>query len=121
MSGDARLQNVAGEVNGNTVSGNFNFELGTTSALAAARHQRRSRPDGPAHADARLDIESISGDVRVDLPGKPSRRNSTVSSFNGEIRNCFGPKPDRTDEYTPGRELRFREGTASAGAYGSRR
>jgi hypothetical protein len=37
-----------------------------------------------------------------------------LSTFNGEIRNCFGPKAQRTDEYTPGRELRFQEGSAEA-------
>jgi hypothetical protein len=62
--------------------------------------------------DARLDVESISGDVRIDLAG-PIAAEFDVSSFNGEIRNCFGPKSTRTDEYAPGRELRFREGAGS--------
>jgi hypothetical protein len=37
-----------------------------------------------------------------------------VSSFNGEIRNCFGPKPVRTDEYAPGKEWRYVEGAGTA-------
>lgn len=113
VSGDARLQNVAGEVNGNTVSGNFSFELGTTSRSRLRSTSGDLGLTARLTPDARLDIESISGDVRLDLPGKPAAE-FDISSFNGEIRNCFGPKPDRTDEYTPGRELRFREGAASA-------
>ena len=37
-----------------------------------------------------------------------------ISTFNGEIRNCFGPKPTRTSEYAPGRELRFEEGNGTS-------
>ncbi len=113
VSGDAVVTKVAGEVNGNTVSGNFSLGLGDTS-----RSRLRSTSGDltlatrPA-ADARFDIESISGDVRVDLTG-PANAAFEVTSFNGEIRNCMGPKPVRTSEYAPGREPRFREGAGSA-------
>lgn len=113
VSGDAVVTRVAGEVNGNTVSGNFSLGLGDTS-----RSRLRSTSGDltvatrPA-ADARFDIESISGDVRLDLTG-PANAAFEVTSFNGEIRNCMGPKPVRTSEYAPGRELRFREGAGSA-------
>jgi hypothetical protein len=33
-----------------------------------------------------------------------------ISTFNGDIDNCFGPKPHRTSEYGPGNSLRFKEG-----------
>lgn len=113
VSGDAEVHNVAGEVNGNTVSGNFSFGLGETIRSRLRSTSGDLAIKGKLASEARLDVESISGDVRLDLVGKP---NGTfdVSSFNGEIRNCFGPKPLRTDEYAPGRELRFREGTGNA-------
>ena len=63
--------------------------------------------------DGRLDVETISGDVRIDL-AKPLNVEFDVSSFSGDIRNCFGPKPARTDEYGPGKELRFTEGKGLA-------
>jgi DUF4097 and DUF4098 domain-containing protein YvlB len=112
VSGDAQVQNVAGEVNGNTVSGNFNFSLGDTSRSRLRSTSGDVTMKGRLLADARLDVESISGDVRLDLRGKPNAE-FDVSSFNGEIRNCFGPKAARTDEYAPGRELQFREGAGS--------
>ena len=68
---------------------------------------------GKLEPDARIDFESISGDVRLDLLG-PVGAEFEVSSFNGEIRNCFGPKPVRTSEYAPGTELRFAEGQGAA-------
>jgi hypothetical protein len=30
-----------------------------------------------------------------------------IETFNGSIRNCFGPKPERTSRYSPGLELSF--------------
>jgi len=113
VSGDAEVSDVAGEVNGNTVSGNFTFGLGETSRSRLRSTSGDLAIRGKLTGDARLDVESISGDVRLDFVGKPSAE-FDVSSFNGEIRNCFGPKPERTDEYAPGRDLRFREGTGSA-------
>jgi DUF4097 and DUF4098 domain-containing protein YvlB len=68
---------------------------------------------GPLAADARVDIESISGDVRLDLSGTVPAE-FDISSYTGEIRNCFGPKSVRTSEYGPGQELRFTEGSGSA-------
>jgi hypothetical protein len=113
VSGDATLTQVAGEVNGNTVSGN----LGITVSEATRSRLRSTSGDlglkGDLAADARLDFESISGDVRLDLKG-PVGAEFEVSSFNGDIHNCFGPQPQRTSEYAPGTELRFREGPGSA-------
>jgi DUF4097 and DUF4098 domain-containing protein YvlB len=113
VSGDANVQRVAGEVNGNTVSGDFTIAMGDT-----ARSRLRSTSGdlgirGRLVPDARLDFESISGDIRLDLEG-PVGAEFDVSSFNGDIRNCFGPKPVRTSQYAPGSELRFREGQGSA-------
>ena len=113
VSGDAQVNRVAGEVNGNTVSGNFTIAMGDT-----ARSRLRSTSGdlgirGRLVPEARLDFESISGGIRLDLEG-PVGAEFDVSSFNGDIRNCFGPKPVRTSEYAPGSELRFREGQGSA-------
>jgi DUF4097 and DUF4098 domain-containing protein YvlB len=113
VSGDAQVNRVAGEVNGNTVSGDFTITMGDT-----ARSRLRSTSGdlgirGRLDPDARLDFESISGDIRLDLEGAIGAE-FDISSFNGDIRSCFGPKPVRTSEYAPGSELRFREGRGNA-------
>jgi hypothetical protein len=113
VSGDAAVTRVAGEVNGNTVSGNFTVTAGETSRSRLRSTSGDLGVRGRLAADARLDFESISGDVRLDLEG-PVGAEFDVSSFNGDIRNCFGPKPVRTSEYAPGSELRFREGQGGA-------
>ena len=112
VSGDAVVTRVAGEVNGSTVSGNFTLGLGevTRSRLRLTSGDLAVAAFLPA--DGRLDVESISGDVRLDF-APPINAEFDVSSFSGDISNCFGPKPARTDEYAPGKELRFTEGKAS--------
>jgi DUF4097 and DUF4098 domain-containing protein YvlB len=109
VSGDAILTHVAGELNGNTVSGNFTVTLGDTT-----RSRLRTTSGDVALAtrlatEGRLDVETLSGDVRLELAA-PVNAAFDVSSFSGEIRNCFGPKAQRTDQYAPGKELRFAEG-----------
>ena len=113
VSGDAAVTKVAGEVNGNTVSGDFTVAMGEASRSRLRSTSGNLGLTGKLAADARLDIESISGDVRLDLAG-PVGAEFDVSSFNGQIRNCFGPDPVRTSEYAPGRELRFRQGSGAA-------
>jgi hypothetical protein len=112
VSGDADVSRVAGEVNGNTVSGNFEVAMGDTTRSRLRSTSGDVGLRGRLAPDGRVDFESISGNVRLDLEG-PIGAEFDVSSFNGDIRNCFGPQPVRTSEYAPGRELRFREGTGT--------
>jgi DUF4097 and DUF4098 domain-containing protein YvlB len=113
VSGNATATRIAGEVNGSTVSGDFTLGAGETTRSRLRSTSGDLSVTGQLASDARVDIESISGDVRLDLTG-PVGAEFEVSSFNGEIRNCFGPKPVRTDEYAPGREWRYKVGSGSA-------
>ncbi len=113
VSGDATATRVAGEINGNTVSGSFHLGAGETLRSRLRSTSGDLTFQGELAPDGRLDFESISGDVRLDLVGATPGQ-FDVSTFNGEIRNCFGPKAQRTSEYAPGRELRFQEGMAEA-------
>jgi DUF4097 and DUF4098 domain-containing protein YvlB len=113
VSGDATVSRVAGEVNGNTVSGNFAIAMGDTVRSRLRSTSGDLGLKGRLAPDARIDFESISGSVRLDLAG-PVGAEFDISSFNGDIRNCFGPKAVRTSEYAPGSELRFREGQGTA-------
>lgn len=75
-----------------------NGELRLTAMLAAA---------------ARLDTESINGSLHF-LLREPVNAEFDVETFNGEIVNCFGPKPMRTREFAPGNALRFTQGEGDA-------
>ena len=113
VSGDAEVSRVAGEVNGNTVSGNFAIAMGDASRSRLRSTSGNLGLQGRLGPEARIDFESISGDVRLDLAG-PVSAEFDVSSFTGDIRNCFGPKPVHTSEYAPGSEWRHREGQGNA-------
>jgi DUF4097 and DUF4098 domain-containing protein YvlB len=113
VSGDATATRLAGEVNGSTVSGNLTLGVGETSRSRLRSTSGDLTLQGSLAADARLDIESISGDVQVDLVGQTGAA-FDVASFSGEIRNCFGPRPVRTDEYAPGKEWRHQDGDGGA-------
>jgi DUF4097 and DUF4098 domain-containing protein YvlB len=113
VSGNATATRLAGEVNGSTVSGDFTLAVGATSRSRLRSTSGNLTLQGSLAPDARVDIESISGDVRLDLVGKTGA-DFEVASFSGEIRPCFGPKPVRTDEYAPGKEWRNQEANASA-------
>jgi DUF4097 and DUF4098 domain-containing protein YvlB len=113
VSGDAVVERVAGELNANTVSGNVTLGAGETSRSRLRSTSGDLHMSGQLLPDARIDAETISGDVRLDLAGTVNGE-FDVSTFNGEIRNCFGPKPTRTSEYAPGSELRFRDGNGSS-------
>ena len=113
VSGNASATRLAGEVNGSTVSGDFTLAVGATSRSRLRSTSGNLTLQGSLAPDARVDIESISGDVRLDLVGETGA-DYDVASFSGEIRPCFGPKPVRTDEYAPGKEWRHQETNASA-------
>ena len=113
VSGDVKALKVAGEVNASTVSGDVLLGLGVTE-----RSRVRSTSGDLVLAmrlagDGRFDAETISGDVRLNLVGDVEAEYD-ISTFSGDILNCFGPTPVSSSEYTPGKELRFSEGKASA-------
>ncbi len=57
----------------------------------------------------KLEAETVNGDVDVELVGEVSAR-IDISTFNGRIRNCFGPEAERSSKYAPGWDLDFTEG-----------
>ncbi|MCH7830840.1 MAG: DUF4097 family beta strand repeat protein [Proteobacteria bacterium] len=93
VSGNVTLIRVSGRVSADSVSGDIVF--------------RAALGEG-----GKLSIETVTGDVDVDFIGAVSAR-FEVDTFNGRIRNCFGPKAERTSKYAPGWELKFIEGEGS--------
>ncbi len=109
VSGDIDVENLAGEIEITSVSGDLVIADGSFERVQA----NTTSSDVVYHAalvgKARLDLETINGDVDIQFNGDVSAR-FDIETFNGEIRNCFGPKPQRTSQYTPGSELKFTEG-----------
>ena len=110
VSGDVRLEDVGSEMELNTVTGDMDVRV---AELSKARI-RTTNGDLELRAakltdDVRIDAEGINGDLRFRFRGTLDAE-FDISTFNGEIDNCFGPKPHKTSEYGPGNALRFKEG-----------
>jgi DUF4097 and DUF4098 domain-containing protein YvlB len=113
VSGDIALTGVAGEVELETVTGDMQVRTGeltrgrlrTTNGTVVWR--------ASLAREARLDAESINGDLKFLLHGEVNAE-FDVETFGGEIDNCLGPKAQRTRDFAPGRALHFRQGSGSA-------
>jgi DUF4097 and DUF4098 domain-containing protein YvlB len=110
VSGDLRLNRVGPEMEINTVTGDMNVQA---QELSRARN-KTTNGDLELRAasltrDVRIDAEGINGDLRFRFRGAIDAE-FDIETFNGDIDNCFGPKPHRTREYGPGTALRFKEG-----------
>lgn len=112
-SGDAQVRHAAGEIVARSVSGDLELELDQITRARAHTTSGDLELQGRLARDARVDAETISGEVILDLKG-PVNAEFELESFSGDIDNCFGPKPQSKSEHGPGSELRFKEGDGSA-------
>lgn len=113
VSGSVELKDVSGELDMNTVNGSMRVIGGTIDRARLKTTNGEVRFDSTLNKDGRLDAEAINGSLAITLRGGVDA-DFNVETFNGSIRNCFGPKPERTNEYAPGSALRFKEGKGSA-------
>lgn len=109
VSGDVTLFRVAGAVSGESVSGDVVIDEGSFSRVDLSTVNGELVFQSELRKDGKLSAETVNGDVDVELAGKVSAR-IDVSTFNGRIRNCFGPDAERTSKYAPGWSLNFTEG-----------
>lgn len=109
VSGDISAEQLAGEIQLESVSGDVGLtggsfdEAGIETVNGDIVFQGALRKGGDMH------IETVNGTVDVDFIGDVSAE-FDIETFNGRIRNCFGPKPERVSKYAPGYELSFTEG-----------
>jgi DUF4097 and DUF4098 domain-containing protein YvlB len=109
VSGDVTLEEGSGTVRAGSVSGDViidqgsfeRAELGTVNGDVVFRSGLRK--------GGRFSAETVNGSLDIEFAGDFSAR-VEIETFNGSIRNCFGPEPERTSKYTPGLELSFTEG-----------
>jgi DUF4097 and DUF4098 domain-containing protein YvlB len=99
-------------VQAESVSGTVVVEEGSFSRAELGTVSGDITFEGELREGGRLTIEAVNGDVDVDFVGDVSAR-FEVDTFNGDIRNCFGPEAERTSKYAPGWELEFTEGEGS--------
>jgi DUF4097 and DUF4098 domain-containing protein YvlB len=109
VSGDVYLSRVSGEVKATSVSGDLEVTQGSFARANLETVNGDIEFKSELRKGGKLVIDTVNGDVDVDFNGDVSA-NFDIDTFNGVIRNCFGPKAERTSKYSPGRELLFTEG-----------
>jgi DUF4097 and DUF4098 domain-containing protein YvlB len=113
VSGDAQVRSAAGELVANSVSGSLNLDLESITRARVRTTSGDVQLEGPLTRDARVDAETVSGELVLDFK-KPVNAEFEIESFTGDIENCFGPKAQPKSEYGPGSELHFKQGAGSA-------
>ncbi|HEU4652357.1 MAG TPA: DUF4097 family beta strand repeat-containing protein [Steroidobacteraceae bacterium] len=113
VSGDLTLIGGSRELDLSTVSGDLEVRVAELGRARIKTTNGSLDLVSKLARDARVDAEAINGEMRMMFEGAVDAE-FNIETFNGEIDNCFGPKEQRTHEYGPGHELRFREGNGSA-------
>lgn len=112
VSGDITVNGSGGEVEVTTVSGTVKATLGSIS------RGRFKSVSGDLLVllglapGARLEGESVSGDVHFEFATAPADASVDVKTMSGDITNCFGPKPSES-QHGSGSRLMFKEGSGA--------
>lgn len=113
VSGDMKLQRLAGEIALTTVTGELTVSMGELTRGSI----RSTNGDVDLRArlarDARFQAEAVNGDIELRLDGTIDVE-FDIETFNGDIDNCFGGEPVKTRKFGPGNALRFKKGEGNA-------
>ena len=113
ISGNIRLDHGAGDIEATTTSGDLNVQLDPGHSIRVRTISGRMIVNGKLMKDADLDAETVSGDVGLHA-GAEDGYEYEVTTFSGNIRNCFNVETERTNRYGPGERLSGSRGKGSA-------
>jgi DUF4097 and DUF4098 domain-containing protein YvlB len=114
ISGSIRLERGAGDVEANTTSGEINMQVDSGRSVRMRTISGDLVFRGSLTKDADVDAQTVSGDVK--LHAKPETAYEyEVTTFSGDIDNCFNAKSERTSRYGPGERLSGSLGQGSGG------
>jgi len=114
ISGKVGIEKVTGSLRAGTTSGDM--QLTGENRLQGAKLDTTSgdiRFAAILGTDGDYDFHSVSGNVELSLPKVPAA-SFDVSSFSGGIDTNFGPAPQRTSEFAPGKEWHYQSGSGKA-------
>lgn len=114
VSGDIEVTGLSGSVHAESVSGDVDVQGGTYQEVHFEAVNGDLTFKGALAPDGELSMESVNGSVEIELNEALTSARIDIETFNGRIRNCFGPEPRRTSKYSPGLELRFVLGEGDA-------
>lgn len=113
VSGDVVLEVSCDDLSVSTVSGEIESRGGVFESADFSSVSGRIQFTGAPTESGSLDFDCHSGSVVLVLPSDLSAE-IDVNTFSGDIDNLFGPKPRRTNDFAPGKELSFTVGDGDA-------
>jgi DUF4097 and DUF4098 domain-containing protein YvlB len=112
VSGDVHLEHGGGDLEASTVSGTLVVSLEGVRSVRARSTSGDMRFETKLMRGATLEASTVSGDLTVHAPADGGFAYE-ISTFSGDIDDCFGEKAARTSQYGPGKTL---QGTRAEGA-----
>ncbi|MGH8110376.1 MAG: DUF4097 family beta strand repeat-containing protein [Rhodanobacteraceae bacterium] len=113
ISGGLHIQNVNGTLSAGSTSGDLRLTGDNTLQGAKVDSTSGDIQFAATLGQGDYEFHSVSGDVALSLPKVPAA-NFDVSSFSGDIDTNFGPTPQRTSEFGPGKSWHYRSGSGNA-------
>jgi hypothetical protein len=113
ISGSIRLDHGAGDVEANSTSGSLNVQLDTARSVRMRTISGDVTLLGKLTKDADVDTQTVSGPIKMHTDSD-SGFEYDVTTFSGEIGNCFNAQAERTSRYGPGERLSGSLGKGSA-------
>ena len=107
VSGNIRARGLGGTLKFETVSGDVDAENGDYHELSAGTVSGDINLRGKPAKDARIDVETMSGDVHLYVPSDVSAH-LRATTFSGSIRSDFGTVKD--EDHGPGSSLDAKAG-----------
>jgi DUF4097 and DUF4098 domain-containing protein YvlB len=104
ISGGIRLEHGAGDLEATTVSGDLSVQLDPGRSIRMRNTSGRISIEGKLTKDADVDAQTVSGEVRLHAPAEDGYEYE-VSTFSGQIHDCFNVKAEKTSVYAPGERL----------------
>src|ERR1700722_7353523 len=114
ISGDIRLERGAGDVEANTTSGEISLQVDSGRSVRMRTISGDVVFRGSLAKDSDVDTQTARGEVK--LHAKPETAYEyEVTTFSGDIDNCFNVKSERTSRYGPGERLSGSRGDGNGG------
>ena len=110
VSGDVLIERMHGEISASSVSGAVRVSSADVARAELSSVSGEAEYAGALAATGVYELSTVSGEARLVVHGAAKATYDLESAASGDIRNAFGPKPQRKSEYGPGMELRFSEG-----------
>jgi hypothetical protein len=113
VSGDIIVRHATGRLEASVVSGNIEIEGGTLDSFDGESVSGSIFCAANPTDRGRFNMETMSGKIEM-LVSSDVNADFYIETYSGSIKNDIGPSPVRTDEYGPGKELRFTAGSGGA-------